>query len=106
MSLQYLFDAVEQLDMELGLTPQAPLITEEPANQENKLSTTPVSKTRVVVDRLGKTRRPVNLTMEDDLIFHLKILAAKKQTQVWKVLADAVRQYLIAEGEIKECDNE
>lgn len=49
---------------------------------------------------VGHTRHGVNLTMEDELVYHIKVLAAKKGKRLWQVLDEAVRLYLKAEGEI------
>ena len=59
-------------------------------------------KSRAVVDKDGKSRRPVNLTLEDSLSIAMKILAAKRQMPVWKLFNEAIRRYLIDEGELKE----
>lgn len=95
-----MFEAIALADEECGQTP--PRIPEASANQENKFSTTPISKSRVVVDRRGKTRRPVNLTLEDELSIAMKILAAKRQVPPCKLINEALRRYLIEEGELKE----
>lgn len=59
-------------------------------------------QSRAVVDKNGNTRRPVNLTLEDSLAIALKVLAAKRQIPSWKLFNEAIRRYLIEEGELKE----
>lgn len=56
---------------------------------------------RVIVEN-GQARRPVNMTLLDDNHIHLHILAAKRLVQPWKLLNEAIRRYLVEEGELKE----
>jgi len=63
--------------------------------QENK-------KSRVVYDIDGTTRRPANLTLVDELRIAINVLAAKRQIRPWVLINEAIRTYLINEGEIKE----
>ena len=70
---------------------------------DNKMSRQQETKrSRTVVDKNGNSRRPVNLTLEDSLAIALKVLAAKRQMPVWKLFNEAIRRYLIEEGELKE----
>ena len=57
--------------------------------------------TRVIVEN-GQARRPVNMTLLDENHIHLHILAAKRLVQPWKLLNEAIRRYLVEEGELKE----
>jgi len=61
------------------------------ANQE-------IKKSRVVTDKSGNTRRPVNMTLCDDVSEALNILAIKRRVRPWHILNEALRRYLREEG--------
>lgn len=57
-----------------------------------------VKNTRVVRDASGRTRRPANVTIADDVKEALDILAIKRRERPWKLLDDALRLYLKSQG--------
>lgn len=61
-----------------------------------------VKRSRAVVDSNGNSRRPINMTLEDSLSIAMKVLAAKRQIPAWKLFNEAIRRYLVEEGELKE----
>jgi hypothetical protein len=63
----------------------------KPRTQENK-------KSREVVDGSGRIRRPANITLQDDVKEALDILAAKRRVRPWKLLDQALREFLEKEG--------
>ena len=78
-----------------------------PSEQKNDTSRTPdvkksrdvkVKNTRVVRDASGRTRRPANVTIADDVKEALDILAIKRRERPWKLLDDALRLYLKSQG--------
>ena len=102
---------VANYDDELMILPGLNLRRElkELANQENNNRTKQENKKKTKQEdnkaednnpTVGHTRHGVNLTMEDELVYHIKVLAAKKGKRLWQVLDEAVRLYLKAEGEI------
>ena len=56
---------------------------------------------RVIVEN-GHSRRPTNMTILDEYRIGLNILAAKRFVKPWKLLNEAIRRYLIEEGELDE----
>lgn len=64
-------------------------------SHENKISRKQENKNgRIVSDEKGLHRRPVNMTMCDDVKLALDILAARRRERTWKVLDAALRKYL------------
>ena len=58
-----------------------------------------IRKSRAIASNNG-TRRPVNITMFDDVKIALDIMAARKRTWTWRLIDEALREYLHREGEI------
>lgn len=75
-------------------------VKETNRNQEVKKSTKKeTKKSRKTPNKTEMIRHAVNLTMCDDVKEALAILAAKRRVMLWKLLDQAVRQYLKREGE-------
>jgi hypothetical protein len=55
--------------------------------QENKDS-------RVLIDEAGRTRRPANLTMCDDVRAELARMAVEKGVKVWRLVDMALNEYI------------
>lgn len=68
-------------------------------SQEFKKSRIKESKnTRVTIDKSGATRRAANITLCDDVKEALDILAIKRRVRPWKLLDQALREFLMKEG--------
>ena len=66
---------------------------------ENKNSKDPeFKKSRVVTDSSGKTRRPANITIADDVKVAMDVLAAQRRVRVWTLYDQACRELLAKEG--------
>lgn len=53
---------------------------------------------RAITDASGRTRRPANITIADDVKEALDILAIKRRVRVWVLLDKALRAYLNSQG--------
>lgn len=73
---------------------------ERKVTKECATGTQEVKKSRITTSG-GITRRPANITIREDYQIALNVLAAKRQTKPWILLDEAIRRYLVAEGEIK-----
>lgn len=72
-------------------------------DKEDKISRgQEVKKSRVIIDSDGNSRRPANITIQDDVKQALDILAIKRRTRPWKLIDIALREYLEREGELKK----
>lgn len=67
------------------------LETQDSRNQEKK-------KARIIIDSSGRTRRPANITLQDDVKEALDILAVKRRVRPWTLLDQALREFLTKEG--------
>lgn len=68
-------------------------------NKDNKISRTHENKnSRVIRDKEGNSRRPVNITLCDDVSEALNILAIRKRERTWRLIDEALRRYLNEEG--------
>lgn len=63
-------------------------------NENQKKRKQDSKKERIVSDEKGLLRRPVNMTMCDDVKLALDILAARRRERPWKVLDTALRKFL------------
>lgn len=62
-------------------------------------ATQKVKKSRMATSG-GITRCPANITIREEYQIALNVLAAKRQVRPWTLLDEAIRQYLITEGEL------
>lgn len=70
-----------------------------PSRQGNKTScTNEVKKSRTVTDSEGRTRRPANIMMYDDVKVALDILAVRRRVWVWTLIDQAIQEFLHKEG--------
>lgn len=61
-------------------------------------STNDVKKSRTVTDSEGRTRRPANIMMYDDVKVALDILAVHRRVWVWTLIDQALKDFLNKEG--------
>ncbi len=70
-----------------GIQVQKSRENKKSSNQENK-------KSRAIIDSSGRVRRPVNITLADDVKIRLDVLAARRQVRVWTLIDQALREFL------------
>lgn len=82
-----------------GFITSSEVLQQKTGIKENKNSRKK-EKDRAIIEEgeLSQSRRPVNLTMEDELKVALDVLAAKRRVRPWKLLDEALREYLTRYG--------
>jgi len=68
-----------------------------PSSQDSKASTGQETKRRRVVESYGIKRHPVNITIRDDYYRAIRLLAIDKDVPPWRLIDEALRQYLESE---------